>query len=414
MALTVTSRRRRSSSSVPGAHVGQRAGRGVGLARGRARGRRRSRRRAPRAVPKRSWRGDLAAQPRGGGVDVALDDEVELARRALRAAGRARRRRPACTPSPGAKALSSRAPHGSARSTSRACRRVAHSATLPSRHVPAPARTVALAGARGRAAAWWPPVRAVAILLTSQPGDVSNPDVEFTADTGHDPAERAAQAEAPPIRWTTASRGRTSATRRRARGTCPSGRRCGPRSCRSGQVTGAQLIEFPPVLCGRSLYLLKNNGALYAISRLTGKRALEAQARLPRRVLAGVRGRQRSTPSLLARGKGITAGRVVALNARDGTHPLVAQAPVARGVLAARRRAAACTSAPRTAPSTRCGPATARCAGATRPPARSRAALALDQGKPVLRRLRRPRARDPPAATARRSGRRPARARRSA
>ena len=33
------------------------------------------------------------------------------------------------------------------------------------------------------------------------------------------------------------------------------------------QVTGSILLEFPPVLCRRSLYLQKNNGALYKISR---------------------------------------------------------------------------------------------------------------------------------------------------
>ena len=54
-------------------------------------------------------------------------------------------------------------------------------------------------------------------------------------------------------------------------------------------VTGRILLEFTPVLCGRSLFLLKNNGALYAVARLTGRRALEAQARLPGRLVAGLR-----------------------------------------------------------------------------------------------------------------------------
>jgi outer membrane protein assembly factor BamB len=34
---------------------------------------------------------------------------------------------------------------------------------------------------------------------------------------------------------------------------------------------GSVLLEFSPVLCGRRVYLLKNNGALYAISRATGR-----------------------------------------------------------------------------------------------------------------------------------------------
>jgi outer membrane protein assembly factor BamB len=36
-------------------------------------------------------------------------------------------------------------------------------------------------------------------------------------------------------------------------------------------LRGKVLLEFGPVLCGRRVYLLKNNGALYAISRNTGR-----------------------------------------------------------------------------------------------------------------------------------------------
>ena len=36
-------------------------------------------------------------------------------------------------------------------------------------------------------------------------------------------------------------------------------------------LRGSVLLEFSPVLCGRRLYLLKNNGALYAVSRTTGR-----------------------------------------------------------------------------------------------------------------------------------------------
>ena len=34
---------------------------------------------------------------------------------------------------------------------------------------------------------------------------------------------------------------------------------------------GKVLLEFAPVLCGRKIYVLKNNAALYALSRRTGK-----------------------------------------------------------------------------------------------------------------------------------------------
>ena len=82
-------------------------------------------------------------------------------------------------------------------------------------------------------------------------------------------------------------------------------------------VTGRELIEFPPVLCRRSLYLQKNNGALYKISRLTGRVRWKAKIGY----LAA------SSPAcagssvyavVLARGKGIKGGRVIALDVKNG------------------------------------------------------------------------------------------------
>lgn len=83
------------------------------------------------------------------------------------------------------------------------------------------------------------------------------------------------------------------------------------------RVSGAVLLEFTPVLCGRRLFLLKNNGALYAISRLTGR----VLWKLKLGVLAA------SSPAcdgrtvyavMLQRGRGIRAGRITAADVRDG------------------------------------------------------------------------------------------------
>lgn len=80
---------------------------------------------------------------------------------------------------------------------------------------------------------------------------------------------------------------------------------------------GNVLLEFSPVLCGRRLYLLKNNGALYAISRTTGrvswKRKLGALA-----AASPACNRGTVYAVLLKRSRQAKAGRVVAVSARSG------------------------------------------------------------------------------------------------
>jgi outer membrane protein assembly factor BamB len=80
---------------------------------------------------------------------------------------------------------------------------------------------------------------------------------------------------------------------------------------------GSVLLEFPPVAGRRSLYLLKNNGALYAMHRKTGrvqwKRKLGSLA-------AASPGYAHNTvyAVVLERFKGAGGGRIVALDAKDG------------------------------------------------------------------------------------------------
>jgi len=83
---------------------------------------------------------------------------------------------------------------------------------------------------------------------------------------------------------------------------------------------GKVLLEFAPVLCGRKLYLLKNNAALYALSRRSGKprwkrRLGELAAASPACwhgvVYAVILERSRGR-------KGSKGGRVVAVAARNG------------------------------------------------------------------------------------------------
>jgi len=85
--------------------------------------------------------------------------------------------------------------------------------------------------------------------------------------------------------------------------------------------TGSILLEFPPVIGGRSLYLLKNNAALYAISKRSGR--VRWKRKLGRLAAASpAYGDGRVYVTILQRGKGggaAKAGRVVALDAEDGS-----------------------------------------------------------------------------------------------
>ena len=80
---------------------------------------------------------------------------------------------------------------------------------------------------------------------------------------------------------------------------------------------GSVLLEFTPVSCGRSLYLLRNDAVLIKLSRRTGvgvwKRKLGALA-----ASSPACSNNRIYASILQRGRGVKAGRVVAVDAEYG------------------------------------------------------------------------------------------------
>lgn len=156
-----------------------------------------------------------------------------------------------------------------------------------------------------------------AFVLAEGQGDVSNPDVEFV-----DPVESVA---APPTRsaddplhpaddgfeWPVY--GYTKARTHHL----PLRRDLRPPFDQAWAQRGSVLLEFTPVLCGRSVFLLKNNGALYSISRATG--AVRWKRKLGTLAAASPACSHGSVYAvLLERGRNVGAGRVVALSAGSG------------------------------------------------------------------------------------------------
>ncbi len=150
----------------------------------------------------------------------------------------------------------------------------------------------------------------IAIQLSAQ-GDVSHPNVAFTA-----PVTTTATAPPKPARDLSFSWPLYGYDAARTK-TLPLDRPLRPPFRRDWALTGSVLLEFPPVLGGRSLFILKNNAALYGLSRFTGavkwKRHLGALAASSPAYGAGT-----LYVTILARESGGRAGRVVAVAADDG------------------------------------------------------------------------------------------------
>lgn len=83
------------------------------------------------------------------------------------------------------------------------------------------------------------------------------------------------------------------------------------------KVAGSVLLEFTPVMGSRSLFLLKNNAALYGIGRMNGK--VRWKRKLGYLAASSPAYAHNTVYSvILQRGKGIRQGRVVAVSAKDG------------------------------------------------------------------------------------------------
>ena len=251
----------------------------------------------------------------------------------------------------------------------------------------------------------------MAFVLAHTPGDVSNPDVEFHAEPTRPPARRHPAEDRRRVdRFAVADYGYTKD--RRAT-TCTRRATCARRFRRGWSLPGGVLLEFPPVDRGGSLYLLKNNGALHALAKTTGQRPLAAQARARSPPPRPAFGDGRVYAVALQRHGSGGAGRVAAYARSDGARCWSKRAAEPRRVLAAARRRPRLLRL-RGRHRLRAARRRRPCAGPTRPAARSRAALALADGKLYFGDYGGKRPRDPRAQRPARCGGRHAAARASA
>jgi outer membrane protein assembly factor BamB len=158
------------------------------------------------------------------------------------------------------------------------------------------------------------------VLLSG--GDVSNPDVEFRAEPTETPAPEPAGKDGDDFAWPLYG---YSATRRHYLAASKSLR---PPFRRRWSWNADSLLEFTPVLAEGKLFIIKNNGAVYALNKRNGKvRWRRNLGRLAASAPAYADGRIYVT--ILVR-DGSKNGLVAALRAKDGarlwTKPLPSRA----------------------------------------------------------------------------------------
>jgi outer membrane protein assembly factor BamB len=154
---------------------------------------------------------------------------------------------------------------------------------------------------------------AAAFLLTRDTGDVVNRDVEFQAEPTQTavPEEPADPAQADKFTWP-----QFGYTRDRRR-YLPASQKLRPPFHRVWTLPGKVLLEFPPVLAGPRLFLMKNNGALYGASKRTGRVIWRKKVGKLAAASPAV-GKTLVFAVVLERGRGIRKGRVIAVRQSSG------------------------------------------------------------------------------------------------
>jgi outer membrane protein assembly factor BamB len=154
---------------------------------------------------------------------------------------------------------------------------------------------------------------AAVVILTGGPGDVSHPGVEFTAPptTTQQARKQPTSVRDPGFEWPL-----YGYDKQRTR-YLPLARPIHPPYRRPWNYQAGALLEFPPVLTARSMFLLKDDGVLVAIGRRSahvrwGRKLGHLAASSP--AVAG----SSVYCVILERGRGVAAGRVVAVNVGSG------------------------------------------------------------------------------------------------
>jgi outer membrane protein assembly factor BamB len=154
--------------------------------------------------------------------------------------------------------------------------------------------------------------------VTKRPGDISHPNVEFTQEPTETPVPdtpeptKGSKQKDPLANFTWAYYGYSQDRRHYL----PASQSLRPPFRRIWTLGGSTLTEFPPVMAEGRLFLLKNNGAVYAINKKTGhvvwKRKVGVLA-----AASPAYGNGRVFVTLLSRGHNLP-GAVLALDAKTG------------------------------------------------------------------------------------------------
>lgn len=163
-------------------------------------------------------------------------------------------------------------------------------------------------------------VAGAVFALTRPPADVSNPDVAFEEEPTVTPVpteipdepENGSKKKDPLRNFVWAGYGYSKDRRR----FLPASKLLRPPFWRVWSYTGKILLEFSPIMAEGKLFQLRNNGALHAINKRTGKRVW-ARKLGTLAASSPAYGNGRVFVTLLNRGKG-KPGAVVALRAKDG------------------------------------------------------------------------------------------------
>ncbi len=154
----------------------------------------------------------------------------------------------------------------------------------------------------------------VAALVANQPpGDVSNPDVPFAEET---PTPTATPEPAPKRRAKSFAWPRYGYTKDHRRTFDPPKPLHPPFNTRWKRKAPA-LLEFPPVLTGKVLYQLADNGVLTATAINKGRRKWRRKIGHLSASTPAVDGRH-LIATVLERSRGVPRGRIVSMRLRDG------------------------------------------------------------------------------------------------